>query len=139
MPKAHYLIFFAALLLAACNYTIKIKDGATAYDRKQYAAAIPMLEKEFRPRQNPHGKRPLSLPNCRFVPKCRARRGSPQVVSLAYQNNYGAEALKGQAYSLKKLERYAEAGSIQKPRHRDRQPVRIPQGNHRLRQSRSAG
>ncbi|MBL7795567.1 MAG: hypothetical protein JNJ90_03610, partial [Saprospiraceae bacterium] len=47
MPKAHYLIFFAALLLAACNYTVKIKDGATAYDRKQYAAAIPMLERDF--------------------------------------------------------------------------------------------
>ena len=50
MTNQKYLAFFllfALLTLGACNYTIKIKDGRTAYERKQYAAAIPMLQKEF--------------------------------------------------------------------------------------------
>ncbi len=36
------------LLFISCTYTIKIKDGPTAYDRKQYALAAPMLERELR-------------------------------------------------------------------------------------------
>jgi outer membrane protein OmpA-like peptidoglycan-associated protein len=46
------LIFFSFLgllsyLLSACSYTEKIKDGKTAYQRKQFSVAIPLLQKEF--------------------------------------------------------------------------------------------
>ena len=47
MPKAHNLILLIAVVFVACNYTIKIKDGSTAHERKQYDTAIPMLEKDF--------------------------------------------------------------------------------------------
>jgi peptidoglycan-associated lipoprotein len=109
MPKAHYLIFFAALLLAACNYTVKIKDGATAYDRKQYAAAIPMLERDFGRAKSRTEKGRLAYKIADSYRNAGRDEAALKWFSLAYQNNYGAEALKGEAYSLKKLERYAEA------------------------------
>ncbi len=43
-----YLILISVLIsLVACTYTERITDGKTAYDRKQYSVAIPMLEKEY--------------------------------------------------------------------------------------------
>lgn len=33
--------------LTACTYTERIKDGKTAYERKQFHVAIPMLQQEF--------------------------------------------------------------------------------------------
>ena len=39
---------FAVLaLVASCTYTLKVKDGKTAFDRKQYAVATKMLQKEI--------------------------------------------------------------------------------------------
>ena len=41
-----FLIFWAWTQIA-CTYTEKIRDGKTAFERKQYAVAIPMLEKDY--------------------------------------------------------------------------------------------
>ena len=52
LQKTHNVSIFQTALLAicllfvACNYTLKVKDGRTAFERKQFAVAIPMLEKE---------------------------------------------------------------------------------------------
>ena len=35
------------LYTVGCTYTIKIKDGKTAYERKQYAVATNFLQKEY--------------------------------------------------------------------------------------------
>ena len=39
------LLFFSLVLfiLGGCSYTMKIRDGQTAYERKQYAKAISLL------------------------------------------------------------------------------------------------
>ena len=42
-----FLTLGALLTLAACTYTMKIQDGAMAYERKQYAVAVPMLKREY--------------------------------------------------------------------------------------------
>ena len=47
MKISLYVLTLAIFCLGACTYTERIKDGKTAYERKQYAVAIPMLEKEF--------------------------------------------------------------------------------------------
>jgi len=109
MPKVHFLIFFAALLFAACNYTLTIKDGATAHERKQYNAAIPMLERDFGRAKTRAEKGRLAYQIADSYRNTGRDEAALKWFSLAYQNNYGAEALKGEAYSLKKLERYAEA------------------------------
>ena len=34
-------------LTAACTYTMKVRDGRTAVDVKQYAVAVDLLQKEY--------------------------------------------------------------------------------------------
>lgn len=106
------LIAVALMLLlfpAACNYTLKIKDGRTAHDRKQYSSAIPMLEKEFAKAKTRKEKGQLA-----FLLGDSYRRNGQDEKALpwfeaAYNNNFGPEALKAKAFTLKKLEKYAEA------------------------------
>ncbi|MBK8923950.1 MAG: OmpA family protein [Saprospirales bacterium] len=112
MPNSRYTRFWLPALLVffgACNYTIKIKDGRTAYERKQYAAAIPMLEKEFGRAKTRTEKGQLAYQVADAYRHNGQDGAALKWFALAYENNYGAEALKGQAYSLKKLERYPEA------------------------------
>lgn len=107
------LICLCLLLLAsACSYTLKIKDGRTAYDRKQFSTAIPLLEKEFSKAKTRKEKGQLA-----FLLGDAYRRVGQDESSLpwfeaAYANNFGAEALKAQAFALKKLQRYAAAREV---------------------------
>jgi len=41
------ILILSILILKACTYPERIKEGKTAYERKQYAVAIDMLKKEF--------------------------------------------------------------------------------------------
>lgn len=99
------------LTLAACSYTLTVKDGRTATERKQYATAIPMLEKEFVRAKTRTEKGQLA-----YLLADSYRRTGQDAQALtwfktAYDNNYGPEALKAYAYGLKKLERYPEAAA----------------------------
>lgn len=104
-----YALFLAFTVLGACNYTIKVKDGRTAYDRKQYAAAIPMLQKEFGRAKTRTEKGQLAYRIAESYRQNGQDAAALNWYSQAYDNNYGADALKGYAYTLKKLERYPEA------------------------------
>jgi len=116
MPKIKHANAFSLLsliaLLTACNYTIRIKDGRTAYERKQYATAIPMLEKEFGRAKTRTEKGQLAYQIADAYRQNGRDEASLNWFSQAYENNYGPEALKGKAYALKKLERYAEARAV---------------------------
>ncbi len=109
--KLPYLLLplLLALSLFSCNYTIKIKDGHTAYDRKQYAVAAPMLEKEYDKAKTRSEKGKIAYE----LAESFRRNGQDEKSLLwyknAYDNNYGADALKGYAYALKKLEKYPAA------------------------------
>jgi outer membrane protein OmpA-like peptidoglycan-associated protein/tetratricopeptide (TPR) repeat protein len=96
-------------LLTFCTYTLKVKDGRTAYERKQFAAAIPFLEKEFARAKTRKEKGQLA-----YLLGDAYRRTGQDEASLpwfeaAYANNFGSEAMRAQAFALKKLERYAAA------------------------------
>lgn len=111
MTTVKYIIlfFFALAAPTACNYTIKIKDGRAAFDRKQYAAAIPMLEKEFGRAKTRSEKGQLAYRLAEAYRLNGQDNASIKWYATAYENNYGADALRGHAYALKKLERYTEA------------------------------
>ncbi len=100
---------FALLLLGACSYTLKIKDGRTAHERKQYAVAVPMLEKEFARAKTRSERGQLAFLLGDALTRTGQDARALDWFKTAYENNYGAEALKAQAYGLKKLERYPEA------------------------------
>ena len=47
IPIPYLLLYSFLLLLSACTYQEVIRDGKTAYERKQFDKAIPLLEKEY--------------------------------------------------------------------------------------------
>jgi peptidoglycan-associated lipoprotein len=103
------LLATALAFVAACSYTLKVKDGRTAHERKQFATAIPMLEKEIARAKTRKEKGQLA-----YLLGDSYRRTGQDEQSLAwfqaaYDNNFGPEALRAQAFTLKKLERYAAA------------------------------
>ncbi|HOY04242.1 MAG TPA: OmpA family protein [Saprospiraceae bacterium] len=100
---------FVLLLLSACTYTLKIKDGKTAYERKQYAVATPMLEKEFSRAKTRNEKGQIAYLLGESYRHTGRDEKALEWFKTAYDNNGGAEALKAYAYALKKMERYAEA------------------------------
>jgi len=108
MNKLLY-ICLALFCCGACSYTLKIKDGRTAYERKQFAVAVPMLQKEVAKAKTRNERGQLAF----LLGDAYRRTGQDQAAlewfKMAYDNNYGSEALKSYAYGLKKLERYAEA------------------------------
>lgn len=104
------VIWLCALLATlGCAYTIKIKDGATAHQQKQFSAAIPLLQKEYNRAEARTQKGKIAF----LLGDSYRRTGKDEQAlrwfKTAYDNNYGPEALKAYAYGLKKLERYGEA------------------------------
>lgn len=101
--------FLLILLLSACTYTLKIKDGRTAYERKQFAVAVPMLEKEFQKAPNRREKGQLAYLLGNAYTKIGKYEKALFWFDAAVTNNFGTEALRARAFALKTLERYADA------------------------------
>lgn len=103
------LAVFVHLFAAACTYTQKVRDGKFAFERKQYAVAIPMLKKEYS-----KAKTRLERGKIAFLLAESFKATGQQVDAIdwyrvAYDNQYGIEALKANALALKQAERYSEA------------------------------
>lgn len=109
--------FFAGVMIVSifagimwsCAYTEKIKDGQTAFERKQYAVAIPMLAKSFE-----RAKRKTEQGQIAFLlGECYRRTNKPTEAidwyRTAFDYQYGLEALKQHALALKENGQYREA------------------------------
>lgn len=97
------------LLLGSCSPVSPIKDGVTAFERKQYFSAIPLLKRDFERARGRSDKGRLAYRIAESYRNIGDYASAHQWYGIAYQYNYGPEALKGQAHMLKRLERYAEA------------------------------
>lgn len=102
-------VSLSALALSSCTYTIKIKDGRTAFERKQYAAAIPLLRKEFEKAELRRERGQLAFLTGESFRHAGQDEKALEWYGRAYENNFGTEALKAKAYALKRTEKYAEA------------------------------
>lgn len=97
------------MTLAACSYTEKIRDGQTAFERKQYAVATGMLTKAYNKADTrlEKGKRSFLLG------ESYKALHKPDLAlkwyETAYNNQYGVDALREYAFALKQAERYEEA------------------------------
>jgi peptidoglycan-associated lipoprotein len=103
------LIGLIGFVMNACSYTLKIKDGPTAFERKQYSVAIPLLESEFSRAKTRTEKAQKSFLIGESYKQMGQYEKAINWYKQAYDNNGGPEALKAWAFGLKILERYAEA------------------------------
>ena len=109
MTRTIFLSLFLFSLLAACNYTQKVRDGATAFDVKQYDVAIPMLEREYERARSRREKGQIAW---KIGESYKALNRSDKALNWydrAYSNSYGVEALREYAYALKRTGDYAGA------------------------------
>ena len=110
MKNISFIILSLSILYTvSCTYTIKIKDGKTAYERKQYAVATNFLQKEYG-----HGKSTIEKGKTAFLlgESYRQLHNDAKAIQwykTAYDNGAGVDALKEQAYALKRQEQYKEA------------------------------
>jgi outer membrane protein OmpA-like peptidoglycan-associated protein/tetratricopeptide (TPR) repeat protein len=97
------------LVLSSCSYTIKIRDGRTAFERKQFATAIPMLRREFEKADLRRDRGQLAF----LIGESYRHAGQDDKAlewyGKAYEYNFGSEAMKAKAYALKRTEQYPEA------------------------------
>ncbi len=105
----HYFLLTFLILAAACSYTEKIRDGRTAFERKQFAVAIPMLEKEFLKSKEKKEKGKLAFQLAESYSKTGKNDAAIAWYKKAIDQQYGAEAFRAYANALKKDEQYTEA------------------------------
>ncbi len=109
MNKLGYTLILIILSVSACTFVQKIKDGPTAFDRKQYSVAIPMLKKEHKKANSRIEKGKISYMIAESYTNLNQNQNSIEWYLKAYEDAYGVDALKGYAYALKKNEQYKEA------------------------------
>ncbi|MFT6810799.1 MAG: peptidoglycan-associated lipoprotein [Saprospiraceae bacterium] len=104
-------IFIWSLLLVAfaCSTTKKIKDGSTAYQQKQYAVAIEMLEREIIQYEEGEEYAKLAFMLGQSYKNLNDSKSSLKWLIQAAKNNYGPAAYLQMAQALKKSERYDDA------------------------------
>ncbi|MEZ4988168.1 MAG: hypothetical protein R2795_24585 [Saprospiraceae bacterium] len=102
-------LLLIVLVWTGCTYTQKIQDGAMAVERKQYAKAITLLKKEYNKADTRVEKGKLAY---LLGTSYDATNQGAEAISwykIAYDNQYGVDALKQYAYALKQAEQYTEA------------------------------
>lgn len=96
-------------LLFSCKFTQKITDGKMAFERKQYAVATKMLEKEFKKADSRVEKGKLAFLLAESYKNINKNSSAISWYKTAFDNQYGVDALKEYAFALKKNEQYEEA------------------------------
>lgn len=95
--------------MAGCTYTLKIRDGETGFERKQYAHALPFFLKDLEKARSRVEKARIAFK----IAECYRFMHQPgqalPYYEQAWSGQAGVQALKGKAFSLKMLERYPEA------------------------------
>ncbi len=106
--KGLFVILTALFLLqlTACTYTERIRDGKTAFARKQFSVAIPMLEKEFAKADDSNQKGSIAY----MLGESYRRTQQPQSASDWYKRaqtqRYGKDTDLKYARMLQQLEDY---------------------------------
>ena len=109
LKKLTYFFLILVLFPASCTYIQKIKDGTTAYERKQYKKAITMLKAEYSREKSRVEKGKLAYYLAESYKYTNQSDESIQWYLTAYDNSFGTEALEEYAYALKRTQQYEEA------------------------------
>jgi peptidoglycan-associated lipoprotein len=105
----YFTILTGLILAVSCSYTIQIKDGESAFEKKQYHRAIPMLKEEF----ERSGVKSVKARKAFFIAESYALSDDHQSAlnwyQAAYENDFGVRALEKYAQTLKRVEQYDNA------------------------------
>lgn len=104
-----FLSILLLLTITGCTYTMKIRDGRMAYDRKQYAVAVRMLPGEIKKLDSRVEKGKLAFLLADAYIQLNQPEAAIEWYQTAYDYGFGVEALEGKAYTLKRMENYEEA------------------------------
>ena len=87
------------MLIGACTYTQKVKDGDFAYDRKQYSVAVDLLKKEHKKAKSrlEKGKKAFLLGES--YRQLNKPASASDWYKIAYDNGYGVDALREYAFT----------------------------------------
>lgn len=105
-------ILLSTLLLAfiiSCNYTQKVRDGQTAYEVMQFDVAATMLQKEYKKAKSRIEKGKIAYLIGDSYKRLNKSEQSINWFKIAYDNQYGVDALKEYAFGLKETEQYLDA------------------------------
>ncbi len=104
-------IFFLLLfsLTLACTYVQPIKDGLTAFERKQYDKAIPMLKSDYKKAKSKLDKGKSAFMVGESYKLTNESDKAIEWYRTAYDNGYGVDALQEYANALKRTQQYKEA------------------------------
>ncbi len=103
------LFMFACLFLGSCSFGKKIKDGKTAYERKQYSVAIEMLQNEYQKAENDRIRARTAYLVGMSYSFLEENSFSVEWLVKAVDQEYGNEALYELAKAYKKAGEYQQA------------------------------
>ena len=103
------LIVYCLIQLVSCTYTEKIKDGSTAYARKQFKVAIPMLQQEFTKSKDSREKGERAYMLGESYRRLQQSQEAADWYKKAQTNRYGKDTDLKYARMLQQLQRYDEA------------------------------
>jgi outer membrane protein OmpA-like peptidoglycan-associated protein/tetratricopeptide (TPR) repeat protein len=109
MKQLAFLIATVFIIIGGCKVQEKIVDGQTAFERKQYSKAVKLLTEEYNKSKmtTERGKKAFYIAESyRIINEVEKAK---DWYLKSYDAAYGADALKGYAYTLKQLENYKEA------------------------------
>jgi peptidoglycan-associated lipoprotein len=112
--QLYYYLLLCIGTFTACTYVEKVRDGHTAYERKQYQTAVPMLEKEFRKEKSKVNRGKIAFKIAESLQKSGKTEASIEWFKIAYDNAAGVEALRRYADALKFTEQYTAASAAYK-------------------------
>jgi peptidoglycan-associated lipoprotein len=108
----YYIYFLLGVFLwivPSCVFTEKVRDGRTAYDRKQYSVAVQLFSKEYEQTRDNREKAIIAYYLAESYQKVHNNHQSMQWYGQASRLGLGYEATLGLARTLKSEERYEEA------------------------------
>jgi peptidoglycan-associated lipoprotein len=98
-------------MVYGCNYTLKVKDGKTAYDLKQYAVAANFLQKEYTKAKTKGEKGKIAFQLGESFRQLHNDTKAATWYKQAYDNASNLDALREYTYCLKRSENYKEAAA----------------------------
>jgi outer membrane protein OmpA-like peptidoglycan-associated protein/tetratricopeptide (TPR) repeat protein len=103
------IIATISFIFQSCTYTERITDGKTAYERKQFAVAIPMFEKEYKKEKDINEKGRIAYQLAESYRKVNDPQNASDWYRKAQENRYGKDTDLKYAEMLLQLQDYPEA------------------------------